>query len=78
MWVHQPTASGGPCWYCTERLRARFLSGFFQLFILNDQELILANLVVAAFIVGLHDFARDGIDELLAQPMASFSIDLPE
>jgi len=45
---------------------------------LNDQELILADFVATAFVLGLHHFTGDCIDELLAQPVASFSIDLPE
>jgi hypothetical protein len=34
--------------------------------VLNDQELVFADLVTSTFIVGMHHFARDGIDELLA------------
>jgi hypothetical protein len=46
--------------------------------ILHDDELVLADLVAPTFTAGFHHFAPDGIDELLAQPVASFSIDLPE
>jgi hypothetical protein len=59
-------------------LGARFLPRCFQLFILNDQELVLPDLVAATFVVGLYHIARHGIDELLAYAVASFSIDLPE
>ena len=54
------------------------MSRSFQLSILHDDELVLADLVAPTFTAGFHHFARDGIDELLAQPVASFSIDLPE
>jgi len=50
----------------------------FQLLVLDDQELVFADLIPAALLVRLDDFARDGIDQLLAQPVAGFLIDLPE
>jgi hypothetical protein len=40
--------------------------------------LVVADLIAATFVVGLHHLARHCIDELLAQAVASFSIDLPE
>jgi hypothetical protein len=71
-------ACSGRRWCCTEGSGARFLPRCFQLFILNDQELVLPDLVAATFVVGLYHIARHGIDELLAYAVASFSIDLPE
>ena len=65
-------------WCCAKRPTARFVSRSFQLLILHDDELVLADLVAPTFTAGFHHFARDGVDELLAQPVASFSIDLPE
>jgi len=68
----------GRRWCRTEWSGARFLPRCFQLFILNDQELVLADLVAATFIVRLHHFTGHCIDELLAHPVAGCSIDLPE
>src|SRR4030088_2538240 len=49
-----------------------------KLFLLNHQELILANLVTAALVLRFDDVARDRIHELLLQTMAGALIDLPK
>jgi hypothetical protein len=53
-------------WRCTEWPRPGLSLCRFQFFVLNDQELIFANLVSAAFVVGLHNFTSAGVHELMA------------
>ena len=50
----------------------------FQFFILDEEELILADLIASPFVFGIHRLARRGIHELLLQAVAGLPVHLPE
>jgi hypothetical protein len=54
------------------------LLGCLELVVTHEQKLVLAHLIAAALIVGLHRLSRDHIDELLPKTVAGLFIDLPK
>jgi hypothetical protein len=66
----------GHPWEAAVRPPSPLALGCLQLIVTHFQKLVLAHLIAAALIVGLHRLPRDHIDELLPEAVAGLLIDL--